>query len=78
MLCEVLGSLREECAGLLQRVRVAFEEDARVCAAWLFGWCARGDDDALSDLDLTVVVSDDAVAAVAGGPFLWCAGGPSP
>jgi Polymerase beta, Nucleotidyltransferase len=68
VLRELLGARREERAGLLQRVRVALEEDARVCAAWLFGSCARGDDDALSDLDLTVVVSDDAMPAVAGDP----------
>ena len=32
--------------------------DQRVCAAWLHGSSSRGEDDALSDLDLWVVVSD--------------------
>ena len=38
---------------------------------------ARGADHPLSDLDV-IVVSDDAMAAVVGGPFLGCAGGPLP
>lgn len=65
---EHLRRRHEERDRLLQRVRLVVEGDARVRAAWLFGSCARGDTDALSDLDVAVVVRDDAVAAVAGAP----------
>ncbi|GAA5005029.1 nucleotidyltransferase domain-containing protein [Actinopolymorpha pittospori] len=68
MLREPLRLRQEERTRLLQRVRVATEEDARVGAVWLQGSCALGDTDALSDLDLTVVVSDEVVNAVAGNP----------
>jgi hypothetical protein len=65
---DVLQLRHEERARLFQRVRVGVEADAYVAAAWLHGSCARGDADALSDLDVTVVVDDDALDAIAGGP----------
>jgi hypothetical protein len=68
MLREPLRLRQEERTSLLQRARVAIEEDARVGAVWLQGFCARGDTDELSDLDLTVVVCDEVVNAVAGSP----------
>ena len=57
MLREMIRLRQEERTRLLQRIRVATDKDARIGAAWLQGSCARGDTDALSDLDLTVVVS---------------------
>lgn len=59
---------QQERDRLLRRIRQGLEADPRVSAAWLEGSCGRGDHDALSDLDLAVVVSDSAMAAVAGGP----------
>jgi len=38
--------------------------DGRYVAAWLGGSIARGDDDALSDVDLCIVVSDEAAATL--------------
>jgi predicted nucleotidyltransferase len=43
---------------LLQRARRMVEQDARICAAWLFGSLGRGDADALSDIDLFLVIED--------------------
>ncbi|MEQ7128523.1 nucleotidyltransferase domain-containing protein [Actinopolymorpha sp. B11F2] len=68
VLDDVLRLRHEERTRLFQRVHVATEADARVAAAWLHGSCARGDADALSDLDVTVVVADSAICAVAGDP----------
>jgi predicted nucleotidyltransferase len=48
----------EERDALLDRAVALLQEDARVVAAWLFGSLGRGEEDALSDLDLWVVVSD--------------------
>ncbi len=65
---ELLQLRKEERARLLERVRVATDRQSCVHAAWLFGSHARGNTDALSDLDLSVVVSDDAMSTVAGDP----------
>jgi predicted nucleotidyltransferase len=43
---------------LLERAVELLHTDARVAAAWLFGSLGRGEEDALSDLDLWVVVGD--------------------
>ena len=45
---------------LLSRLRAGLEADPRVVAAWLHGSLGRGDADAWSDLDLWVVIDDDA------------------
>lgn len=68
MLKDVLRLREAERQGLLDRIRDALELDDRVRAAWLEGSTARGTTDALSDLDMVVVVSDAALGAVAGGP----------
>lgn len=68
MLRELPRLRQEERNRLLRRLRVALEKDARVRAVWLQGSCARGATDALSDLDLVVVVSDEAMNTVAGDP----------
>lgn len=49
---------------LLQKITRQLESDGRVVAAWLFGSLGRGDADELSDIDLWVVVADEAVNAV--------------
>ena len=53
--------LRERAA-LLRRVEQVVRKDCSVRAAWIMGSVARGEDDALSDLDLFIVVADDAIA----------------
>ena len=60
---EDLLSIRlRERAALLRRVEQVIRRDCRVRAAWIMGSVARGEDDALSDLDLFIVVADDAIA----------------
>lgn len=49
---------------LLRRITRQLEADARVVAAWLFGSLGRGDADALGDIDLWVVIADDAIEAI--------------
>src|ERR1051326_5812100 len=59
--------LQARCAerdALLTRAQHVLDADYRVCAAWLFGSLGRGDEDALSDLDLFVVVADDHLHAI--------------
>jgi hypothetical protein len=68
MLKELLRVRTTERPWLLQQIRDALEDDQRVRAAWLEGSLARGTPDALSDLDVAVVVSDAAMSTVAGGP----------
>ena len=46
---------------MLRRIEEVTLEDCRVRAAWLTGSVARGEDDALSDLDIFIVVTDDAI-----------------
>ena len=46
---------------LLDRAIEVLEADSRVEAMWVHGSVARGDADALSDLDIIVAVSDDAL-----------------
>ncbi len=43
--------------------------DDRFVAAWLSGSIARGDDDALSDVDLHIVVTDEAAATMCARPW---------
>ena len=49
---------------LLRRIEQGIRGDCRVRAAWVTGSVARGEDDALSDLDIFIVVADDAIADV--------------
>lgn len=48
-----------EREALLQRITHALEADERIVAAWLHGSLGRGDADALSDIDLTIIVADE-------------------
>ena len=49
-----------ERSSLLERIGANLKDDDRVCAAWLHGSSARGQVDALSDVDLWVVMRDEA------------------
>ena len=50
-----------ERSGLLSRIVNDLKNDQRVRAAWLSGSVSRGEHDVLSDLDLSVVVTDESV-----------------
>ncbi len=54
----------KERSELLERTRAILESDSRVRAAWLTGSLARDDHDALSDVDLWIVVSDEFISSV--------------
>lgn len=58
---------------LLVRIREDLETDERAAAAWLEGSFGRGTADAWSDIDLHVVVRDDALTAWLGGRNDWFA-----
>ncbi|MES2462575.1 MAG: nucleotidyltransferase domain-containing protein [Armatimonadota bacterium] len=55
---QTLERLLGERNTLLEAVTQRLERDTRIAAAWLFGSLGRGEGDALSDLDLFVVVRD--------------------
>jgi hypothetical protein len=61
---DVLAARRAERDALLARAVAGLRADPRVAGAWLLGSLGRGDGDALSDIDLCVVVRDADVAAV--------------
>src|SRR6266511_2672866 len=60
----LLKRRRAERDALLARAQESLEGDPRVVAAWLFGSVGRGTEDALSDLDLFVVIADEHLEAV--------------
>lgn len=55
-----------EQQALLQAVAAVYSEDTRVLAVILFGSLGRGNGDVYSDLDVVVIVRDDAVVDIAG------------
>ena len=55
----LLDRYREERSQLLGAISEYLEKDPGVNAAWLFGSLGRGDEDALSDIDLWVIVDDE-------------------
>ena len=59
-----LQTRKAERDALLQRIQQIVEQDERIIAAWLFGSLGRGEADALSDIDIFIVVSDDHIQAV--------------
>lgn len=63
-----LNQYQEERNQLLITIRELLENDPRVKAAWLFGSLGRGDEDALSDIDLWVVVDDAYIEQVIAQP----------
>ena len=58
---DLLSIRWRERAGLLSYIEAIIRSDGRVSAAWVSGSTARGEDDALSDLDLYIVVADNAI-----------------
>ena len=58
---DLLSIRWRERAGLLSYIEGIIRSDGRVSAAWVSGSTARGEDDALSDLDLYIVVADNAI-----------------
>ena len=58
---------------LLDALLDLLQHDPAVRAAWLFGSMGRGDEDALSDLDLWVVVEDGQFPAILADPRAWAA-----
>jgi hypothetical protein len=60
-----LARRRSERDALFARALTLLRADPRVVAAWLTGSLGQGTGDDLSDLDLWIIVRDDAIAAVA-------------
>ena len=58
---QLLAIRTRERSELLDQIVMGLRSDRRVRAAWLSGSVARGDHDALSDLDLSVVVSGESI-----------------
>lgn len=58
---------------LLLRIQAHLHSEPCVTAAWLWGSHGRGDADAWSDLDLWIVVADDALAAIRADPQAFVA-----
>ncbi|MFD2078967.1 nucleotidyltransferase domain-containing protein [Actinopolymorpha cephalotaxi] len=65
---EALARREQERARLATRLARLLADDPRVLAGWLQGSVGRGEADGLSDLDVTVVVADEALAATASAP----------
>jgi len=63
-----IAKTREQYAlardSLLAHITSVLEQDERIAAAWLVGSYSRGEQDDVSDIDLFVVVNDDAEAAL--------------
>lgn len=59
-----LETHRQRREALVASIIAALTADERIVAAWLTGSHARGDADAVSDVDLTVVLADNAAATL--------------
>ncbi len=55
----ILRAYKREREALLDTISLLLQDDLRISAAWLAGSLGRGKDDALSDLDLWVVVKQE-------------------
>lgn len=69
----LLDPYLEERNQLLRSISEGLESDPRVKASWLFGSLGRGDADALSDIDLWVVVDDGRIEDITVHPRLFTA-----
>lgn len=58
----LLAVRRRDRADLLRGIDAVLRSDCRVRAAWLTGSAGRGEDDALSDIDLLIAVADNAIS----------------
>ncbi|MGH2345576.1 MAG: nucleotidyltransferase domain-containing protein [Chloroflexota bacterium] len=68
--------LRTRSAGrdaLLDRMTIQVASDSRIVAAWLFGSLGRRSADELSDIDIWLVVADEAIDAMAAARFDYVA-----
>lgn len=63
---EIYISQRQE---FLQKIKTTLSADERFVAAWLTGSFAKGEQDTLSDVDLTLVVSDRYAQALCARPW---------
>lgn len=68
-----LKRYQEERDYLLGSIVQLLDRDPALKAAWLFGSLGRGNEDALSDLDLLVVVDDAAIDAIIASPKQYAA-----
>ena len=69
-----LQQRQRERDALLRRIEAALRADERVVAVWLAGSLGRGDADALSDIDLWIVVADDAMGGIGVSPRRFVSG----
>ncbi|MDP8908090.1 MAG: hypothetical protein M3N47_03020 [Chloroflexota bacterium] len=69
-----LQQRQRERDALLRRIEAGLHADQRVVAVWLAGSLGRGDADALSDIDLWIVVGDDAMGAIGASPGRFVSG----
>jgi hypothetical protein len=58
---------------LIERLADVLAKDARFPAAWLYGSLGRGDSDAMSDIDLALVVSEAAAPEICRRPWMSAA-----
>ncbi|MBN1371693.1 MAG: nucleotidyltransferase domain-containing protein [Anaerolineaceae bacterium] len=68
-LTPTLLEYQAESEHFLESALTALKQDERVQAAWVLGSLGRGDADALSDIDLVVVVQDDFLRDVITGRY---------
>lgn len=59
-----LAARKRTLSDYVEKIRTFLEADDRVRGAWLTGSLARGDSDALSDIDLVIVVSDSDITGM--------------
>ena len=70
MLVELFRAEHRRIAAVLEKIRVVAERQSpRPVAVWLYGSVARGEDRVDSDMDLLLVVEDDAHVESAGDAF---------
>ena len=61
---DLLRTRRTEHESLLQQALRTLQADQRIIAAWLFGTEGRHTSDALSDLDVWVIVKDESIETI--------------
>ena len=67
----VLRTRNRERSDLLKRIVESLTTERSVQAAWLSGSVSRGNDDALSDLDIHIAIDDQAIDQVIGNRKLY-------
>ena len=64
---------RREREQLVERLAELLARDARFPAAWLYGSLGRGDADAMSDIDLALIVTEEAAPEICRRPWMTAA-----